>query len=183
MFEALLKKLASALHQHEIPYMIIGGQAVLLHGEPRLTRDIDITLGIDVDRLKDILSLIEDVDLRALVEPQTFTRETLVLPCEDPGTGIRVDFIFSFTPYELQAIERAQKVKMGTAEVNFASKEDLVIHKIFSGRARDLEDVKSVLLKNPDLDLDYVRDWLTKFSDSLEEPFISLLDSVLEALN
>jgi hypothetical protein len=25
--------------------MIIGGQAVLLYGEPRLTKDIDITLG------------------------------------------------------------------------------------------------------------------------------------------
>jgi len=25
--------------------MVIGGQAVLLYGEPRLTKDIDITLG------------------------------------------------------------------------------------------------------------------------------------------
>lgn len=29
--------------------MIIGGQAVLLYGEPRLTRYIDITLGIDTE--------------------------------------------------------------------------------------------------------------------------------------
>jgi len=29
--------------------MVIGGQAVLLYGEPRLTRDIDITLGIGVE--------------------------------------------------------------------------------------------------------------------------------------
>ncbi len=25
--------------------MLIGGQAVLLHGQPRLTEDIDVTLG------------------------------------------------------------------------------------------------------------------------------------------
>ena len=29
--------------------MIIGGQAVLLYGEPRLTRDIDITLGVNAN--------------------------------------------------------------------------------------------------------------------------------------
>lgn len=34
-----------------VPYMVIGGQAVLIYGEPRLTKDIDITLGVDVDGL------------------------------------------------------------------------------------------------------------------------------------
>lgn len=28
--------------------MIIGGQAVMVYGEPRLTKDIDITLGVDI---------------------------------------------------------------------------------------------------------------------------------------
>lgn len=46
MFEQLLKKIAQALDKGGIPYMIIGGQAVLLYGEPRLTRDIDIILAI-----------------------------------------------------------------------------------------------------------------------------------------
>jgi hypothetical protein len=34
--------------------MVIGGQAVLLHGESRLTRDIDITLGVDASRLEKV---------------------------------------------------------------------------------------------------------------------------------
>lgn len=29
--------------------MIIGGQAVLLYGEPRLTKDLDVTLGIGLE--------------------------------------------------------------------------------------------------------------------------------------
>lgn len=41
MFKELLARLADLLDQKGIPYMIIGGQAVLLYGEPRLTRDID----------------------------------------------------------------------------------------------------------------------------------------------
>jgi len=51
VFEKILEKIATALDNHNIPYMIIGGQAVLLYGEPRLTRDIDVALGIDVDKL------------------------------------------------------------------------------------------------------------------------------------
>jgi len=31
--------------------MVMGGQAVLLFGEPRLTPDIDVTLGVGIDRL------------------------------------------------------------------------------------------------------------------------------------
>jgi hypothetical protein len=47
MFEELHAGLATKLDEHHLPYMIIGGQAVLLYGEPRLTKDIDITLGVD----------------------------------------------------------------------------------------------------------------------------------------
>ncbi|ALA57272.1 hypothetical protein NITMOv2_0837 [Nitrospira moscoviensis] len=45
MFAELLERLAGALDQAHLPYMVIGGQAVLLNGDMRLTRDIDITLG------------------------------------------------------------------------------------------------------------------------------------------
>jgi len=46
MFTKLLKTIALALSQRGISYMVIGGQTVLLHGEPRMTRGIDITVGI-----------------------------------------------------------------------------------------------------------------------------------------
>ena len=41
MFREILSKIGLCLHNHSLPYMIIGGQAVLIYGEPRLTRDID----------------------------------------------------------------------------------------------------------------------------------------------
>ena len=45
MFEDLIAKIALSLEEASLPYMIIGGQAVLLYGEPRLTRDIESPLG------------------------------------------------------------------------------------------------------------------------------------------
>jgi hypothetical protein len=180
MFAELLERLAHALDQARLPYMIIGGQAVLLYGEPRLTRDIDITLGVDVDRQTDVVSVAESLALTPLVTPESFTKQTLVLPCLDPATGIRVDFIFSFTPYERQAIDRAARVPIGSAQVRFASAEDLIVHKMLAGRPRDLEDVTGILLKQPRLDLTYIRHWLTQFAATINQPLVEQFGTLVE---
>lgn len=170
MFQELLEKLAQALTSNKIPYMLIGGQAVLLYGEPRLTRDIDITLGIGPEKLSSLLSIMKQLQLKPLVqEPQRFIEETMVLPCQDIKTGIRVDFVFSFSAYEEQALKRVRKAAIGKTMVCFASVEDLIIHKIIASRPRDLEDVKSILLKNPQIDEAYILAWLKQFDESLSQ--------------
>ena len=68
MFEKLIAKVASSLKKYRIPYMIIGGQAVLLYGTPRLTRDIDITLGISTDKLPLASKAISDSGLKAFLK-------------------------------------------------------------------------------------------------------------------
>lgn len=101
MFEKLIKKIGRHLDEDKIPYMIIGGQAVLLYGTPRLTRDIDIILGIDTDKIPLIKNLCKKLDLKILPKnPENFARDTKVLPAEEMKLKVRVDFIFSFTPYE-----------------------------------------------------------------------------------
>ena len=166
MFQKLLKKIANELSAHNIPYMIIGGQAVLIYGEPRLTKDIDITLGVGVSKLNEINNIVEKLNLKILVD-ENFVQNTMVLLVIDEKTGIRVDFIFSFSLYEKQAIKRATDIKLGNTIVKFASLEDLVIHKIIAGRAIDIEDVRSIILKNPDYDAEYIKRWLQEFDKSL----------------
>ena len=153
MFTALLEKAATALDRADIPYMVTGGQAALRYGEARLTRDIDLALGVDVDRLPEVLTVTVECGFEVLVDPEPFVRETMVLPCLDPGSGIRLDLVFSFSPYKREAIARALPVTIGATPVRFATVEDLVNHKIIAGRPRDLEDVRGILLKNPGLDM------------------------------
>jgi len=163
--EERIAQIARCLDGKEIPYMLIGGQAVLLYGRPRLTYDIDITLGVDSDQFETIAEVCRDVDLRILpVEPKAFANQTKVLPAEDAVTKLRVDFVFSFTPYEQQALKRAKKVQLAGYPVCFASCEDVIIHKMIAGRAIDEEDVKSILIRQVgQIDLDYVKGWLEKF--------------------
>jgi predicted nucleotidyltransferase len=170
MFEGLIARIARELKTADLAYMIIGGQAVLLYGTPRMTKDIDITLGLDVGHLGNLLPVIGSVGLEIIPEnSRSFVEQTSVLPTRETESGIRVDFIFSFTPYERQAISRSKAVSLSGTDVMFASAEDLIIHKIFAGRPRDHEDVRSILLKNPDLDIMYVRKWLREFEKSPEK--------------
>lgn len=165
-FQGLIARTSGALSSRELPFMLIGGQAVLLHGEPRLTQDIDITLGVSPDRLRDVIAGAEAAGLAPLPsDPHAFVRETFVLPCEEAGTGLRVDFIFSTSPYEAQAIARAVPVEIEGKDVPFASAEDLLLHKLFAGRPRDLEDAEGVVRrKGPEIDWDYVRRWAEEFA-------------------
>ena len=168
MFEALLARLADLLDAAGIPYMVIGGQAVQLYGEPRLTRDIDLTVGTGIEGLDRITGVCRDAGLRVLVaDPAEFAQQTMVLPAVEDRTGIRVDFILSFSEYEQQAIGRSRAVGLGGTDIRFAALEDLIIHKLVAGRPRDIEDVRAVLLKNPGFDREYLDRWLAEFDRSL----------------
>ena len=182
MFEKILSKIGASLKKHNIPYMIIGGQAVLLYGEPRLTRDIDITLGVNTEYVDELLKVIRELSLKPIPENiKLFIQQTMVLPALEEITGIRVDFIFSFTTYEIEAIKRARKITIMGQEVCFASPEDVIIHKIFAGRPRDIEDVRSIILKNSDMDIQYLRRWLKEFDKSSDKKdFLKTFEEVLK---
>lgn len=165
-FPSLIARVAGELEARRLPFMLIGGQAVLLHGQPRFTEDIDITLGVGPSAAPAVQAACEALSLEPLpADVVAFVRDTFVLPALHAESGIRVDFIFSTTQYERQAIERANRVEVGGAEVPFATVEDLILHKLFAGRPRDMEDIVGVVRrKGADIDWGYVERWADRFA-------------------
>ncbi len=183
MLSKLIGNIAEALDKNNIAYMIIGGQAVLIYGEPRLTKDIDITLGVGVEKLDKVISIAKDLKFDFLVEnPDQFVKKNMVLPAIDRVSGFRIDFIFSFTDYEKKAIERANVIIIGNKKVRFASVEDIVIHKLFAGRPRDIEDLKNILRKSGGVDYEYVINWLKIFDSSNEEKLLYKFQNLLSEI-
>jgi len=41
----------------------------------------------------------------------------MVLPCEEAASSIRIDFIFSNSPYEAEALSRVNRVTIGGSQV------------------------------------------------------------------
>lgn len=167
IFEELLAKLGTALDGAKLPYMVISGQAVLIHGEPRLTRDIDITLGVDAEAYVIVETMVRDLGLHIIPgEPEAFVRQHLVLPVIEPSTQIRINLVFSLLEYERQAISRAVRIEIGSVLAAFASIEDTIIHKLFAGRPRDIEDVRGILKTGKPIDNANVDRWLAGLSGS-----------------
>ncbi len=161
----LLKRIAKALDDEGLAYMVIGGQAVLIYGEPRFTRDIDITVLVTPQNLNKVLEVVRRAGLEILVDDdiEKFVKDTWVLPAYDPDSGFRVDFIFSWTPYEKQAVERGRVIEVLGYPVKFASPEDIIILKMISGRGRDLEDIAGIVRRVKNLDIEYIFQWLEAF--------------------
>ncbi len=70
----------------------------------RFTQDIDITVALTPEELEKLTDVVSE-KLRILVEePEKFVKQTWVLPVEHRETKVRVDFVFSITPFERKAI-------------------------------------------------------------------------------
>ncbi len=109
--------------------MVVGAQAVMIHGEPRFTRDIDITIGVDTDQKEEIINIARNLGLEPVpYMTDDFIDRNALLTVENKDRRIEVDFIFSFMPYERQAIGRAVKISVEDMDVRFASAEDTIIH-------------------------------------------------------
>jgi predicted nucleotidyltransferase len=164
---ALLASLTRALEARGLPFMLIGGQAVLVHGTPRLTEDVDVTLAADPSRLPDVLTACADAGLTPLPEdPVAFVHDTFVLPARHAASGLRTDFVFSTTAYEREAIARSIRIVVEGVAVPVATAEDLLLHKLFAGRPRDIEDAESVVRRSgPSMDWVYVERWARTFAE------------------
>lgn len=164
--QRLLARIAKTLDAANIPHMVIGAQAVLIHGRPRFTGDIDITLGVDVDQLPKLKKITEKLSLKPIPKDfEQFAKQTNVFPVKDQASNIKVDFVFSFSPFEREAVKRAQPIKIEHTNVRYATAEDTIVLKMVAGRPIDISDVKSIVNTQSKLDRNYILKWLKAHSD------------------
>ena len=129
---------------------IIGGVAVQRWGEPRLTRDVDVTLltGLGgeekyVDEiLKHFASRVADAREFAL------TRRVMLLTSED---GTDIDLALGGLPFEENAVGRASDFEFYPGmTLRTCSADDLMVMKAFAGREQDWGDVKGIIARQGD---------------------------------
>ncbi|MCC6581465.1 MAG: nucleotidyltransferase [Phycisphaeraceae bacterium] len=133
--EQLIRRVAKALDDRGVHHVIIGGQAVNIHGHSRFTRDVDFTTVLSPFDAQPVLDAARHCRLQPLpVDVVTFIMQAQILPCHDPRTGMGVDFSFVDSPYLQEARDRAVTVDVAGYPVRFLSVEDLLIHKAIAGR-------------------------------------------------
>ena len=171
--EFQLKQLAGLFSATKIDYAILGGVAVSIYGEPRLTLDIDVNLVLDMEDIDNFLNKAKRFGFLPLAKNiKKFIKATGVIPMRFSKKAIvgRCDFIISQNALEYAGIRRARSKKINSTRIRLISPEDLIIHKITSERPRDIEDVRGILLRQKGrLDLDYITSWLKRISKTTKE--------------
>lgn len=185
--ERQLQALVKCLTAQKIKYVILGGIAVSIYGEPRLTADIDVNIIFDKRKINEFLKRVKKYGFYpSLPNTRKIVNETGVIPMgfkRGKITG-KIDIIIAENLLEYTAIKRGKKKKIGSLKAKFIRAEDLVIHKIASSRARDFEDLKGILIRQRGkLDTCYIRHWLKRIDKANKKSkthklFIKLLDKI-----
>lgn len=128
-------------------FCLIGGMALQRWGEPRVTRDVDVTLlaplgaeGPTVDRL---LSKFEP----RIEGAREFALRNRVLLLRSGG-GIGIDVALGGIPFEERCVARSSDWTFAPGLLlRTCSAEDLVVMKAFAGRNQDWVDLQGVLVR------------------------------------
>jgi predicted nucleotidyltransferase len=169
-------KAALAVHEFfsgrlRLNYAIIGGIALQFWGEPRFTRDLDLTVQDKLD-LAELVRRATEAFASRVPDPYSFARDTRMLLLR--AADVDVDVAVALRGYEDSLFARVRSIEVEPGKrIHICSAEDLIIHKALAGRPQDLADVQSVLHRQGKrLDVRYVRRWLGEFSRGLEDPVI-----------
>jgi hypothetical protein len=83
-----------ALERLEVPYMVVGGFAAILYGEPRLTIDVDILVDIKWEHITPLVKAFPIPDYYISKEAiQDSIRRSYPFNVIQPTTGAKVDLV------------------------------------------------------------------------------------------
>lgn len=161
--------------------VIIGGVAVGLIAEPRMTQDVDAMLLLDIDDLPTLLTTAEKCGLVPRIsDVVAFARRSRVVLLSHAATGTDVDISLGMLPIEWEIVERAQRIDAGGLFVRLPTPEDLIILKAIAHRPKDLLDIQTIVETYPQLDRKRIERWMRDFADTLELP--ELWDDIVPLL-
>lgn len=181
--EQVLFELVNLCHQLAIPYAVMGGIAVRVHGIPRPTYDVDIAVTAAPDRLAHLFDAAERVGYTIpdayrggwldrvadmpLVKLRTYVEE---------GKGIDVDLFITESSFQESLMARRVSCDFMDRQIDVVSPEDLVLLKLLANRPRDLGDIQDIRFMQRQLDEQYMRSWaaplgiIARLESLLQEP-------------
>ena len=158
-----------ALSDVGIDSIVIGGLAVAIWGEPRLTRDVDLKVLLQRDRADELVKALPQGFRCIADQPEETLRRVGFLFVQDEA-GIRIDFLLAETGFDVEALSRKRQIEMTGEHIAVCTAEDLIVYKLISTRPRDHDDVLGVVRRQQDkLDDDYVTSWLSQFEQALDD--------------
>jgi len=140
---AFIEQLAA----ERVRYLIVGGEAVILHGHVRLTGDVDFFFSRDPEnvlRLFEALRSFWDGEIPGIGTPDEFAPAGVVVQFGQPPNRIDLVNTIDGVSFDDAWAGRVEALVVGAGKeipVTFIGLEALVKNKRASGRPRDLDDL------------------------------------------
>ncbi|MCP3062760.1 nucleotidyltransferase family protein [Myxococcus sp. K38C18041901] len=160
----VLLSVRSRLEQAGIPHMLSGSTAMNFYARPRMTRDVDIVVELEVPKVPVLLSLfqadfsIDEEEIREALSHQSLFNlihfETVVkVAC----------VIRKRSAYRQEEFRRRRTIDLQGQRIWIVSPEDLVLSKLYWARdslsEMQLGDVRNILEATSSMDWTYLRHW------------------------
>ncbi|HKK27509.1 MAG TPA: nucleotidyl transferase AbiEii/AbiGii toxin family protein [Gemmatimonadota bacterium] len=142
------------LERSGLAYMVTGGVASVVYGDPRFTRDVDVVVEVDPAQVEDLLGVFAGGSLyvpsRDVVDREVRREEGGHFDIIDPATGLRADvYLSGRDPLHAWALERRRRVDLGDRSIWLAPIEYVLVRKLqyyrMSGSDRHLRDAAMIL--------------------------------------
>jgi hypothetical protein len=174
------REIQDAIEATGFSFCFIGGLAVLQWGEPRLTRDLDLTVLAGWGKEEAVVDEILNGLQPRIDDARSFALDNRVLLLKSTS-GIPVDLALGALPFEESATNRARDIRIANIPLRLCTAEDLVVMKAFANRPRDWSDVEGILIRQKGkLDKAYILDQLSPLAPTKpDEDILRRLEGML----
>lgn len=147
-----IHSVCTAFEQAKVPYAVVGGYAVSLHGAPRGTFDIDFAIRWSLANLEKVEEVLRQLGLVSRIPVDAKTIFTFRDEYVKNKNLIAWNFYNPVKLNEQVAIiinydlttATTKTIKTHSGRIVVLGKQDLIAMKKASGRPQDLEDIKSL---------------------------------------
>lgn len=157
------------LEQAGLEYMITGGVASVIYGDPRFTRDVDVVLELGESGIQRFIAAFDTGDFY-LPPEETLTDEVLRpegghFNVIHHDTALRADvYLAGHVPLHRWALDRVLRLPLGGEAISVAPIEYVILRKLQyfrdSGSDRHLRDISMMLrLSGDTVDRPALDDW------------------------
>lgn len=180
-FEPLesLQRLLSRFNDRGV---IIGGAAFSILGKARYTEDIDAMFLLSTKDIPRLLEAASEEGIEPRIENAAeFARKNRVVLLKHVISNTNIDISLGILPFEKEMVERSIVHQVDAAlQIRLPTPEDLIILKAVAHRPKDMEDIRVLADKYPNLDASRIEKWVKQFAEVLEMP--SLWDDTADIL-
>lgn len=145
-FEKIISNIVALFKKAKIPYMLVGGIAVAYWGYPRQSLDIDIVADITQENADLFIKTAKKLGFaynRQEIEKIIQIGNRFIMEQKE----FRIDFWLPKSKAERNWLKNRKIKKVFGKKIFIIGPEDLILSKLLIGRARDQEDIKTILAR------------------------------------